>query len=686
MKTKVLSALWVGWSKLFCFFVLFFLVLNCMGETLIQWTLESNSVENGVQVPSASASCVSDAMLSLGGGVTAKDTKGFGGNAFMETTAEAANEAGDYFEVALDISAGAEVSFDELAYRLARSGTGPQNLQWLSSVNGGSFTPIGEEITFSSTSSSEKNYSLPLDSLGELNENTHLALRLVAWSATKEGGTIFLKSSMTFGGAYSILGPIPLSISPIASAEVFAARSFSVPLSISGDGIISTNVVANTEVTGEYGITDGVFYYTPAESDVAYSPVTFTISVSTESETVNETFSVIVRENVSFFENFESAYSGSYALGEFSSDVTMWRGTNFVVKTPPAEGDQCNGSKGLKFQGYEGYVEMAIDKALGVGSISLYHGLNANSTGNDETFWTMSISTDGGKSFKRWSSAPVQPSTTFELIRFDNINIEGNVRLRFEYISPVKSRNLIIDDIAVSDYGEAPAPPPFEEDSNAIRVRSGISIEENFDSLLTQKEAELPKFWRLATTNEIDGTYLSYENGQNATTQYGGTNSLLKTAGYYNLGDGKNDEAADRAVGFMSSGSNYRTMALMVPIQNVGLTPINSIKVEYSIEKYRTGTAKLIELCTSKDGCNWTVVEGGRVLFEADEGSETWLISGPETMRAKVRTRVEMAPGDTLYLGWIYRSEKAAEAAKAQVLGIDDVKIRLGERSVLYFH
>lgn len=373
-----------------------------------------------------------------------------------------------------------------------------------------------------------------------------------------------------------------------------------------------------------------------------------------------------------FTETFEGDSRGIYSESTVNEIVASWHGTNFMVQG--TEKDVFNGTKALRFQGKAAYIEMATDKTNGVGSIKFMAGSYKGDSVLNSAFW-LSISTDRGKTWTAWQSEKTPLATTdFQSYEFSNVNIPGKVRLRIDYETSTKDRRLNIDDIEITDF--------VTETATSLDVCTGKSIVENFDSMYPEASSDLPAPWRVGTSSDLRATILPYANADSATMLYAGIGESISTGGVYNFGDGSRDQAADRAVGFLSTSEKFRTCALMVPVRNTGASTIGGFRISYSVEKYRCGkNAKTVALYTSVDGENWEAAgESFAVDFKGDNTNDACdtVVSTP--VKGILHKRLE--PGHTIYLAWFYNVPVSATGANAQALAIDDVKIQAGFRTV----
>ncbi len=652
-----------------------FAATGALADTLATWAFPNNAKTTPVQDASPKDAALASATVSSGSGVTLGTAAGYGGTSFHEaTTRDDAIADGNYYQIDFAVATGYAATPDALDYTLYRSGSGPTNMAWMCSTDGG--TTFSQLDAFIFTESSKnKSFSLNLSGLGDLAAGSAVCLRLVAWNASSTSGTFYFKNSVTLTGTSEAVGEIEPSIDPVADQRAYVGEHLAVPLTIVGADV-TTNISASAGVTGAYGVTNAVFHYVPTAGDAALPSVTFTVSLILAGQTVaSETISVSVSERP--FESFDNATKAQYATTTFNgTDFSGWEGTNCVVGSDA--NDNVVGAKAVRFRAGEGYLEMTADKARGAGAVSLWLGIHKGDTQRDATVRLM-LSKNGGTTWTAWVSDDIAVTTTFREVAFADVNVSGNVRLRIECTSLVRVN---VDDIRITDYGEDEPPPVV---ANYLPVCNGKTIREDFDSLGGSQTAALPVPWRLAGTGSlynritVDGAIiLDYATAALATTQYGGIGGSTTTAGLYNFGDGPRAAAADRAPGFLSSGTGYRTCALMVPVQNVGPAAINSFRVAYSVEKYKSGNAKTVELRLSDDGEHWTAAgEAFLLATEADPSNSVYSVSIPEPVAVRSSLKHALAPGAVMYFGWFYYANDA-NSGSAQALAIDDVSIRAG--------
>lgn len=235
-----------------------------------------------------------------------------------------------------------------------------------------------------------------------------------------------------------------------------------------------------------------------------------------------------------------------------------------------------------------------------------------------------------------------------------------------------------------------------------LEIANGVTLREDFDTMGTGATAALPPAWSFAGTAQLWNNTSIYDNASGAitlaydvsatnTAHAGGLGGNISSAGYWNFGAGIANEATDRAPGFYSTSNTstgLRTASLIAPLKNVGTSPINSFKVSYSIEKYKSGHGKTVELRLSRDGHTWLPIpaesdfkktteddKDGDTIVCVEYGSE---LPPPISVKGKIALDRPLAPGETLYLGWFCYATSSSTHSNVQALAIDDVRIWAG--------
>ncbi|MDL2241432.1 DUF5689 domain-containing protein [Bacteroidales bacterium OttesenSCG-928-L03] len=156
-----------------------------------------------------------------------------------------------------------------------------------------------------------------------------------------------------------------------------------------------------------------------------------------------------------FLETFElSANKTGYAAGEVDGKMCKWEAAAVITSTDT--NDKKNGSYSVRFRDPNvsntdpSYVVMKQDKANGAGSISFYTGMYSNHTA--EASVLVEVSNDGGSTWTAYSKT-VPVTTTWTKVTLDDVNVSGNIRVKFTKVSEkVGSSSVNLDDVAITDY------------------------------------------------------------------------------------------------------------------------------------------------------------------------------------------------------------------------------------------
>ena len=212
---------------------------------------------------------------------------------------------------------------------------------------------------------------------------------------------------------------------------------------------------------------------------------------------------------------------------------------------------------------------------------------------------------------------------------------------------------------------------------------------ENFDSMGVPATAttasNLPANFRADNPAAVRAVG-SFSTAGTTTARAGGANlSSSASNGIYSFGAGTAAlGSADRAVGFLSSGSATQSGNLYTQLTNDTGSALTGLKLSYNVEKYRMGfnaagfCVQMYYSTTGQAG-NWTSA-GNTFLttFPADSGTVN---SGYATVPGAVQSvsnatlAVPIPNGTSLYLAWNYSVCSGSTTTNAQALAIDDISI-----------
>jgi hypothetical protein len=506
----------------------------------------------------------------------------------------------------------------------------------------------------------------------------------------------------------------PPVVLPIGSqtGRVASVLSFSLIIGATdGDPVTATNVTASTGVVGAFGLTNGVFTYTPVEADLGEQVFTFTAQDkdgTSESMVVH----VFVQPTQTLVVEM-TGVTGSYTqnFNTLASSSTLgW--TNAVAPLP-------------SWYAYAGITAITNYRTVASATGSLYsYGTNAedrslgslasddktyrfgiaftNTTGQTVTHLTINFTAEQwwvGKSaatntlsFHYCITNGVLPlSDTAEWRPVAALDYDSPLTTNTQddgacYVSAARSaaitrypilpgevlllrwsdpndaggdHGLGIDDLTVGwAAGDL-------QDSVAVG-RTGAS--EDFNEMGRAAPATLVWAWR----TETNGPYASAgTRALRANT----TTNVMQAGTYVFTGQGLDDQA----IGGLPCSNAAATVTVYGKFRNTTGEPIRRWRVRYAVEKYRNGTASTaVQLRVSTNGATW-IAAGGPAGFAAD-GDTTGAAAGAgplATERVEREATLDAAIPECglFYLAWQIAVTEGQSVIGAQALGIDEVRI-----------
>jgi endonuclease G, mitochondrial len=214
----------------------------------------------------------------------------------------------------------------------------------------------------------------------------------------------------------------------------------------------------------------------------------------------------------------------------------------------------------------------------------------------------------------------------------------------------------------------------------AISLSTTSAVTQNFDGIGTTATASLPVDFKVdkLTTVRTVGTYAA---AVTATNLAGGAN-LSSTAanGIYNFGSGTTTTGADRAIGFLSSGSGTTSGNLYAQFINNTGGNLAGLSISYDVEKYRGGTNAAgfrMQLFYSTDGTSWTSAGSDFFTGFSADASNAGFATAPGASVSIVNKTlsVTIANGSDFYLAWNYSVTSGSTTTNSQALAIDNISI-----------
>ncbi len=206
-------------------------------------------------------------------------------------------------------------------------------------------------------------------------------------------------------------------------------------------------------------------------------------------------------------------------------------------------------------------------------------------------------------------------------------------------------------------------------------------VSENFDGM--GADLTLPTAWRVQACSDGPRSVGSYASALTAVHFTGGPNlASNQKNGTYNFYDSADEN--DRAVGGIStnaaSGNNTRGTNVYVQLYNAGAEAINTLTLDYDVEKYRKGSNAAgftVRLYYSSDGTDWN--EAGddfKVMFSPDtETAGAAVVPIVTSSVSGKKLSVAVDAGENIYLAWNISSTSGTDCASAMALAIDNVTI-----------
>jgi len=211
----------------------------------------------------------------------------------------------------------------------------------------------------------------------------------------------------------------------------------------------------------------------------------------------------------------------------------------------------------------------------------------------------------------------------------------------------------------------------------AVSIPISPAYVQDFNAIGSTATAPLPADFRVDRPSTVR-TVGTFAAAASATTAAGGTSlSSTATNGIYNFG--ATADAADRAIGFLSSGTGTQSGNLYAELVNTTGSALSGLQVSYNVEKYRGGSNAAgfrIQLFYSTDGVAWT--SGGAAFltaFAADAGNTGFNPAPGVTVPVNAPLSVAIPNGASFYLAWNYSVASGGTTTNAQALAIDDINI-----------
>nr|WP_157886836.1 cellulose binding domain-containing protein [Hymenobacter sp. PAMC 26628] len=195
---------------------------------------------------------------------------------------------------------------------------------------------------------------------------------------------------------------------------------------------------------------------------------------------------------------------------------------------------------------------------------------------------------------------------------------------------------------------------------------SAAPVTETFDGLGTAAAAAVPTGFLLSA--EAVPTYGSAANY--AATTVATTGNNFTAGGTYNFGAVAG--SADRALGFLNSGSYTSPRHILLAVKNTSGAVVQDLAVQFDIEKYRSGSrAYDWKFYVSTDGVTWAAQTAGDQNFTADANNTVYSYPPLTTTKQVALTGLNLAADATYYLRW--SDVGAGGSTNGQGLALDNL-------------
>lgn len=220
----------------------------------------------------------------------------------------------------------------------------------------------------------------------------------------------------------------------------------------------------------------------------------------------------------------------------------------------------------------------------------------------------------------------------------------------------------------------------------AISLSTSVAYTQNFDSmnipLSSPTPSNLPADFRVLTLS-VPRNVGSFSSGSTQTLRVGGANMPTNAAnGSYNFGAGTATLGnADRAPGFIASGTATASGNLYAQLVNNTGGTLSGLQISYDVEKYRNGSNPAgfrYQLFYSSDGNSWTDAGPDFLTSFAPDADNNGFANAPgATVSVANKTlNVSLANGANIFLAWNYSVNTGSTTTNAPALAIDNVSIQ----------
>ena len=529
---------------------------------------------------------------------------------------------------------------------------------------------------------------------------------LTVWAAAVAPGT----------ASPPVIGSVPPQSVRVGQALTFVLSI----LPTEGDPVTATNAAASAGVSGVWSLTNGLFSYFPAATDVGGQTFTFTaVDKDGTSAPVAVAVSVLKAQKVavrmmgntgSYAQDFNLlATNGTDISWDNAADpLESWYAfANAAATTAYRTGTGTATSGGLYAFGVGGSADRSLGSLASSGVTYRYGVAFTNETGQAVTNlsvrftaeqWRVANGATNTLAFDYCVTNTVLPLSAgswhgvnalcFDAPVVTNANQLVGAVYRSAMMSAVITRPVAPGQVVLlrwSDPDDTGNDHAFGIDDLTVSWAAGAipdaipvgstGIAENFDEMGSDANAELPFFWKVEVRDDTPRVSGAYASGSDHTMNANESTNIT-VAGSYNFAS---SAAGDQAIGGLSSSNTAKSVTVAAKFQNATAQPLRRWTVRYAVEKYRNGTVgSAVRLLASLNGLDWTPV-GQPTSFAADVNATGYAADARPSATVSVERQVvsgaPVLPGGVFYLAWQIAAAEGSNTADAQALGIDDVLV-----------
>lgn len=478
-------------------------------DVLANWNSTGATPQADDFAPNAVAEGLVVSNLVRGSGIAAYTTPGnaYVANGYAESTNTTAMTGGDYWEVQLTPEEDHHLLFSTLTYSFRATANGPKFSQWAYSLNGTTFTWLGEPDALSTAYTTR---TVDISAIAELQGvDERVIFRLAAWGGNAEVRSTGVfgqsKDVLTFEGTVvSLAAPPTVAFSP-ATLSVPVSNTLVVSVQALPEGSAATDcAISPTPVgRGEWHEGNSTFTFTPAAADEGVAFTLTAIATNRFGEATNSAPLTVTRfmPAGSYAIDFENQNKGGYPAAPVAFDGVNWNLEECRIYSL----SNAVGAKALnfRFNGAESiFVSLEPVPTAGVGMISfMYCAYNSTYDGPNLAVevsnapdgpWVMvGMATAAATAGQQWFSFyPAMREAAY---------------VRFRCLSGSEGYNSVLDDIIISPYAAfAPGAESYEAFLLRYNVTPGdarTGLADDYDGDGATNEAE----W-IAGTNPFDKT------------------------------------------------------------------------------------------------------------------------------------------------------------------------------------